>query len=59
MPALLCLQRFNNRNDRGLINLPSAHAQTTDFDADAPLGGGVLLLIGFGAAYALKKKNEK
>ena len=26
---------------------------------DAPLGGGVLLLIGFGAAYALKKKNEE
>ena len=24
-----------------------------------PLGGGALLLIGFGAAYALKKKNEK
>ena len=28
-------------------------------NADAPLGGGALLLIGFGAAYALKKKNEK
>ena len=26
---------------------------------DAPLGGGALLLIGFGAAYALKKRNEK
>ena len=26
---------------------------------DAPLAGGALLLIGFGAAYALKKKNEK
>ena len=28
-------------------------------DQDAPLGGGVLLLIGFGAAYALKKKREE
>lgn len=28
-------------------------------DQGAPLGGGALLLIGFGAAYALKKKNEK
>ena len=28
-------------------------------DADAPLTGGALLLIGFGAAYALKKRNEK
>ena len=25
----------------------------------APLGSGALLLIGFGAAYALKKKNKK
>jgi hypothetical protein len=24
-----------------------------------PLGGGALLLIGLGAAYALKKRNEK
>ena len=28
-------------------------------DVDAPLTGGALLLIGFGAAYALKKRNEK
>ena len=26
---------------------------------NAPLGGGALLLIGFGAAYALKKRNQK
>ena len=26
---------------------------------DAPLGGGALLLIGFGAAYALKKRCKK
>ena len=25
----------------------------------APLGGGALLLIGFGAAYALKKKRDE
>ena len=25
----------------------------------APLGGGALLLIGFGAAYALKKRSKK
>lgn len=25
---------------------------------DAPLGGGALLLIGFGAAYALKKRRK-
>ena len=27
--------------------------------AAAPLGSGALLLIGFGAAYALKKRNQK
>ena len=26
--------------------------------ADAPLGGGALLLIGFGAAYALKRSKK-
>lgn len=39
-----------------LINLPSSHGETTDA---SPIGSGALLLIGFGAAYALKKKNEK
>ena len=33
------------------------HGQTGN--GDAPLTGGALLLIGFGAAYALKKRNEK
>ena len=28
-------------------------------DQGAPLGSGALLLIGFGAAYALKKRNSK
>ena len=27
-------------------------------DSDAPLTGGALLLVGFGAAYALSKKNK-
>ena len=33
------------------------HGESTD--QPAPLGSGALLLIGFGAAYALKKRNEK
>ena len=37
-------------------NLPS---HFNDENQDAPLGGGVLLLIGFGAAYAMTKKNRK
>ena len=46
-----------NRDGEGpLINLPS-HGQTDD--QAAPLGGGALLLIGFGAAYAMKKRSKK
>ena len=39
--------------------LPGGGGHGSTDDGDAPLGGGALLLIGFGAAYALKKKNEK
>ena len=34
------------------------HGLNTNQDA-APLGGGALLLIGFGAAYAMSKKSKK
>ena len=44
-------------NETDVPMLP-AHGQSTNQDA-APLGSGVLLLIGFGAAYAMSKKNEK
>lgn len=38
--------------------LPNGHGLNTD--ESAPLGSGVLLLIGFGAAYAgLRRKNQK
>ena len=40
----------------GLLNLPESHGETTD--VNAPLGSGVLLLISFGAAYALMKKKK-
>ena len=32
---------------------------TTCISPEVPLGGGALLLIGFGAAYALKKRNKR
>ena len=38
--------------------VPSQHGLEGDQNG-APLGGGLALLIGFGAAYALKKNNEK
>lgn len=39
-----------------LLYLPNAHGETND--QSAPLGSGALLLIGFGAAYALKKRKK-
>jgi hypothetical protein len=41
----------------GLLNLPGQHGSSND--ETAPLGSGALLIIGFGAAYAMKKRNEK
>ena len=38
------------------FSLPNAHGQTDDYNAS--LGGGALLLIGFGAAYALKRRKK-
>lgn len=40
-----------------LFYLPSDHG--SDDDVSAPLGGGALLLIGFGAAYAVKKRQKQ
>lgn len=48
---------FNNDRTGLSLMLPDQHG--TDQDFNAPLGGGALLLIGFGAAYALKKRNRK
>jgi len=40
----------------GMPGLPGEHG--LEDNQDAPLGGGALLLIGFGAAYAMSKKNK-
>ena len=40
-------------------NLPNLPDHGSDDNNAAPLGGGSLLLIGLGAAYALKKRNSK
>ena len=49
--------------DNGLFGLlrnltPGLPNHGENGNQNAPLGGGALLLIGFGAAYALKKKTE-
>ena len=38
--------------------MPNIPGHNKDTNQDAPLTGGLLLLAGLGAAYALKKKNE-
>lgn len=51
--------QYEETRTGGLLSLPGSHGETEDQPTDAPLGSGALLLIGFGAAYALKKRNEK
>ena len=50
-------ESHSSRESSGsLLNLPNTHGATND--QTAPLGSGALLLIGFGAAYALKRKKK-
>ncbi len=46
---------YDNRTGNGLM-LPGSHGDAND--VSAPLGTGALLLIGFGAAYALKRRQK-
>lgn len=48
--------QYEETRTGGLLSLPGTHG--TNDDAPAPLGTGALLLIGFGAAYALKKRQK-
>ena len=41
------------------LNLPTLPAHNQTSNQNAPLGGGALLLIGLGAAYAMTKKSKK
>lgn len=47
----------NNELRTGLL-MPGLPIHGQDTNQDAPLGGGALLLIGFGAAYAMKKRKK-
>lgn len=49
---------YSYRGDNDpLLNLPNTHGDTGD--SSAPLGSGVLVLAGLGAAYLATKKNNK
>ena len=45
-----------DRTGGSALMLPQYHGMDTD--SEAPLSGGALLLIGFGAAYALKRRKK-
>lgn len=45
------------RTTAPLFGFPGSHGNPED--ANAPLGSGLLSLIGFGVAYAMKKRREK
>ena len=50
---------MKGNQDAGTPFLPK-HSETTDQDGnEGPVGTGALLLIGFGAAYAMKRRREK
>lgn len=49
----------NNEFQRNSLLMPGLPIHGETDNMDAPLGGGALLLIGFGAAYALKKRSKK
>lgn len=50
-------EQDNYNRGTGMLNLPGTHGDSDD-QPGAPLGSGALLLIGFGAAYALKKRQK-
>lgn len=51
---------FGKSNNDAMPLLPSQHDLGGNHDADAPLGSGVLVLLGLGAGYAIarRKKSE-
>ena len=50
---------FGSSSYANSYDMPGLPGHGSNENMDAPLGGGALLLIGFGAAYALKKRNKK
>lgn len=46
------------RNNNFGLMLPGSHGLTTDSNG-TPVGSGIVVLLGLGAAYAIKKRREK
>ena len=49
---------FRNPGDELAINLPGLDYETTE-DQDGPLGSGIAVLMGLGAAYMVAKKRKE
>ena len=47
----------NTKEGESLFDLPYEHG--VEGDQGAPLGSGIAVLVGLGAAYALKKRKEE
>ena len=47
-----------NRQSYSLGDMPTLPMRGHDEDQSAPVGSGLLILAGLGAAYALKRKNN-
>ena len=48
----------NGNGDSGLM-LPGSHGSDSDTSADAPLGSGIAVLMGLGAAYMVGKRRKE
>jgi len=50
---------YEDNREQSFLHLPSSHGGTgDDAGTGAPLGSGLAVLIGLGAAYALTKKRN-
>ena len=47
-----------NRQSNGLGDMPALPMRGQNTDQSAPIGSGLLILAGLGAAYALKRKEK-
>ena len=52
------VDEFSINRDTPMLGLPEEHGSTQDNPA-TPLGSGIAVLIGFGAAYAMSKRRKE
>ena len=45
--------------NRDIMPALPTHGSNNNYDADGPIGSGIAVLLGFGATYAMKRRNKK